>query len=45
MDTEKLFYEAPVTDVIVVNTEACILQGSTTGNRNGYGTANQQDWE
>lgn len=45
MDTQKQFYEAPETDVIVVNTEASILQGSTTGNRNGYGTANQQDWE
>lgn len=45
MDTEKLFYEAPVTDVIVVNTEAGILQGSTTGNRNGYGPANQQEWD
>lgn len=43
----KGFYEAPVTEVVVVNTESGLLSVSpqgVEGNRSSYGTAVEESW-
>lgn len=44
----KSTYDTPSTEVIELQPEAMLLNGSPTsitGTRNAYGTANEQEWE
>ena len=45
MNEKKQMYEAPVAEVIVVNTEANFLDGSIKGNRSSYGAAQTDNWD
>lgn len=44
MNEKKQYYKAPVTQVIVVNTDAGILQNSIKASRSSYGTAQTDEW-
>ena len=45
MNEKKQYYKAPVTQVIVVNTETGILQNSIKASRDSYGAAQTDTWE
>ena len=44
MNDKRQFYESPVTDVIVLEMECGLLDGSITAERKGYGTAQTEEW-